>query len=109
MDRRGREPLELIDGDRKRAGAHLLAGETWPIGSGDRFRGVIDRRQPRREFCLREPSAAGRQASGTLAAGSPELAETGGAGTPAAGAPPNWSCSMAPVPARSWTGPMPAS
>ena len=43
MDRPGREPLELIDEIEKELKLACWP-VNWPIGSGDRFRGVIDRR-----------------------------------------------------------------
>ena len=43
MDRPGREPLELIDEIEQELGLACWP-VNWPIGSGDRFRGVIDRR-----------------------------------------------------------------
>ena len=43
MDRPGREPLELLDEIEQELGLACWP-VNWPIGSGDRFRGVIDRR-----------------------------------------------------------------
>ena len=43
MDRPGREPLELLDELEQELGL-VCWPVNWPIGSGDRFRGVIDRR-----------------------------------------------------------------
>ena len=43
MDRPGREPLELIDEIEQELGLACWP-VNWPIGSGERFRGVIDRR-----------------------------------------------------------------
>ncbi|MDV2998806.1 MAG: Peptide chain release factor 3 [Chroococcopsis gigantea SAG 12.99] len=42
MDRPGREPLELLDEIEKELGLQTYA-VNWPIGSGDRFRGVYNR------------------------------------------------------------------
>ena len=42
MDRPGREPLDLLDELEKVLGIRSCP-MTWPIGSGDRFRGVYDR------------------------------------------------------------------
>ncbi len=42
MDREGREPFDLIDEIEKTLGIQCFAA-TWPIGMGDRFRGVYDR------------------------------------------------------------------
>ncbi|MEB3884436.1 peptide chain release factor 3 [Lyngbya sp. CCY1209] len=44
MDRPGREPLELLDEIEKELGLQTYA-VNWPIGMGDRFRGVFDRRK----------------------------------------------------------------
>jgi peptide chain release factor 3 len=43
MDRPGREPLELLDEIEQELGLACWP-VNWPIGSGDRFRGVVDRR-----------------------------------------------------------------
>jgi peptide chain release factor 3 len=72
MDRPGREPLELLDEIEKELGLACWP-VNWPIGSGDRFRGVIDRRS--REVILFERAERGRQsAEKRLAADAPELA-----------------------------------
>ena len=71
MDRPGREPLELIDEIEKELGLTCWP-VNWPIGSGDRFRGVIDRRS--REVILFERAERGRQsAEKRLAADDAEL------------------------------------
>ena len=73
MDRPGREPLELIDEIESELGLTCWP-VNWPIGSGDRFRGVIDRRS--KDVILFERAERGRQsAEKRLAAGSPELAQ----------------------------------
>jgi len=72
MDRPGREPLDLLDEIEKELGLACWP-VNWPIGSGDRFRGVIDRR--RREVVLFERAERGRQsAERRLAADDLELA-----------------------------------
>ena len=72
MDRPGREPLELLDEIEQELGLACWP-VNWPIGSGDRFRGVIDRRS--REVVLFERAERGRQsAERRLSASSPELA-----------------------------------
>jgi len=72
MDRPGRDPLELIDEIEKELGLACWP-VNWPIGSGDRFRGVIDRRS--RDVILFERAERGRQsAEKRLASESPELA-----------------------------------
>lgn len=60
MDRPGREPLELLDEIEKELGLAPWA-VNWPIGSGERFRGVIDRRS--REVILFQRAERGRQAT----------------------------------------------
>jgi len=44
LDRPGREPLELLDEIEKELGLQTYP-VNWPIGMGDRFKGVYDRRQ----------------------------------------------------------------
>lgn len=64
MDRPGREPLELLDEIEKELGLQTYA-VNWPIGSGDRFKGVFDRRQ--RQIHLFERTAHGsREAIDTV-------------------------------------------
>jgi peptide chain release factor 3 len=58
MDRPGREPLELLDEIESELDLACWP-VNWPIGSGDRFRGVIDRRS--REVVLFERAERGRQ------------------------------------------------
>ena len=70
MDRPGREPLELIDEIEQELGLACWP-VNWPIGSGDRFRGVIDRRS--RELLLFERGERGRQSlEQRLAPGDPD-------------------------------------
>ncbi|WP_185466977.1 MULTISPECIES: peptide chain release factor 3 [unclassified Synechococcus] len=59
MDRPGRDPLELIDEIESELGLTCWP-VNWPIGSGDRFRGVIDRR--RRDVILFDRAERGKQA-----------------------------------------------
>ncbi|MBE9077388.1 peptide chain release factor 3 [Romeria aff. gracilis LEGE 07310] len=56
LDRPGREPLELLDEIEQELGLMTYA-VNWPVGMGDRFKGVFDRRQ--RQFHLFERSAHG--------------------------------------------------
>jgi peptide chain release factor 3 len=58
MDRPGREPLELLDEIEQELGLACWP-VNWPIGSGDRFRGVIDRRS--RDVVLFQRAERGRQ------------------------------------------------
>jgi peptide chain release factor 3 len=64
MDRPAREPLELLDEIEQELGLKTYA-VNWPIGMGEEFRGVFDRRQ--RQFHLFERTAHGsREASVTI-------------------------------------------
>jgi len=58
MDRPGREPLELLDEIEQELGLACWP-VNWPIGSGDRFRGVIDRRS--KEVILFQRAERGKQ------------------------------------------------
>ncbi|MFM7471666.1 MAG: GTP-binding protein, partial [Nodosilinea sp.] len=60
MDRPARDPLELLDEIEQRLGMQTYA-VNWPIGMGDRFKGVFDRRH--RQFHLFERSAHGSRAA----------------------------------------------
>ncbi|MCH9713725.1 MAG: peptide chain release factor 3 [Cyanobacteria bacterium] len=60
MDRPGREPLELLDEIEQQLGLACWP-VNWPIGSGDRFRGVIDRRS--HDVILFQRAERGRQSS----------------------------------------------
>ncbi|MFM7455792.1 MAG: GTP-binding protein, partial [Vulcanococcus sp.] len=73
LDRPGREPLELIDEIEQELGLACWP-VNWPIGGGDRFRGLIDRRS--REVVLFERAERGRQAGERrLDVDDPELAD----------------------------------
>jgi peptide chain release factor 3 len=73
MDRPGREPLDLLDEIEKELGLACWP-VNWPIGGGDRFQGVIDRRS--REVVLFERAQRGRQSTEQrLPLDSPLLAE----------------------------------
>lgn len=64
MDRPGREPLELMDEIEQELGLQTYA-VNYPIGMGDRFKGVFDRRQ--RQIHLFERSEHGaREATDTV-------------------------------------------
>ena len=56
MDRPAREPLELLDEIERELGLQTYA-VNWPIGMGEQFRGVFDRRM--RQFHLFERNAHG--------------------------------------------------
>ena len=72
LDRPGREPLELLDEIEQELGLQTYA-VNWPIGTGDRFKGVFDRRG--QQIHLFERSAHGsREATSTiLDLGSPRI------------------------------------
>jgi peptide chain release factor 3 len=74
MDRPAREPLELLDEIEQRLGLQTYA-VNWPIGMGDRFKGVFDRRK--RKIHLFERTAHGsREAkSTTIDLGDPQIEE----------------------------------
>ncbi|MBW4679989.1 MAG: peptide chain release factor 3 [Microcoleus vaginatus WJT46-NPBG5] len=74
LDRPGREPLELLDEIEKELGLATYA-VNWPIGMGDRFKGVYDRRT--QQIHLFERSAHGsREALDTaLDIGDPRIEE----------------------------------
>jgi peptide chain release factor 3 len=64
LDRPGREPLELLDEIEQELGLQTYA-VNWPIGIGDRFKGVFDRRN--QQIHLFERSAHGsREAKDTV-------------------------------------------
>lgn len=60
MDRPAREPLELLDEIEQRLGLQTYA-VNWPIGMGDRFKGVYDRRH--QQIHLFERSIHGKKAA----------------------------------------------
>ena len=64
LDRPGREPLELMDEIEQEVGLQTYA-VNWPIGMGDRFKGVYDRRK--QQIHLFERTAHGsREAKDTV-------------------------------------------
>jgi peptide chain release factor 3 len=64
LDRPGREPLELLDEIEQELGLETYA-VNWPIGMGDRFKGIFDRRK--QQIHLFERSAHGtREAKDTV-------------------------------------------
>ena len=60
MDRPAREPLDLLDELEKILGIRSCP-MTWPIGSGDRFRGVYDRRSQEILFFNRDTENKGKK------------------------------------------------
>ena len=61
LDRPGREPLELLDEIERELGLKTYA-VNWPIGTGDRFKGVYDRHQ--QKIHLFERSIGGKKRAG---------------------------------------------
>ena len=61
LDRPGREPLELLDELERELGLKTYP-VNWPIGMGDRFKGVYDRHQ--RKVHLFERSVGGKKRAG---------------------------------------------
>ncbi len=74
LDRPGREPLELLDEIEQELGLQTYA-VNWPIGMGDRFQGVFDRRS--RKIHLFERSVHGRREAKTTIVdlGDPKIEE----------------------------------
>jgi peptide chain release factor 3 len=74
MDRPGREPLELLDEIEQELGLQTYA-INWPIGIGDRFQGVFDRRH--QVFHLFERRSHGSQeaAETIIKLGDPKIEE----------------------------------
>ncbi|MGK7891741.1 MAG: peptide chain release factor 3 [Leptolyngbyaceae cyanobacterium] len=74
MDRPGRDPLELLDEIEQELGLKTYA-VNWPIGMGDRFKGVFDRRHQR--IHLFERTSHGTKAAGgtTIDLGDPRIEE----------------------------------
>ena len=72
LDRPSREPLELLDEIEQELGLKTYA-VNWPIGTGDRFQGIYDRRQ--QQVHLFERRAHGSKAAGetTIALDDPQL------------------------------------
>lgn len=74
MDRPTRDPLELLDEIEQELGLQTYA-VNWPIGTGDRFKGVFDRRT--RQVHLFERTAHGKRIAGETVfdEGDPRLEE----------------------------------
>jgi peptide chain release factor 3 len=60
MDRPSREPLDLLDELEKILGIRSCP-MTWPIGSGDRFRGVFDRQSQEIHFFQKDQDQKGKR------------------------------------------------
>jgi peptide chain release factor 3 len=74
MDRPGREPLELMDEIEQELGLATYA-VNWPIGSGDRFRGVYDRRTQKIHLFERTTHGKKQAKDVAIALGDPRIEE----------------------------------
>jgi peptide chain release factor 3 len=72
LDRPGREPIELLDEIEQELGLQTYA-VNWPIGTGDRFKGVFDRRQQQIHLFERSKHGAREAYDTTLELGDPKL------------------------------------
>ncbi len=68
MDRPSREPLDLLEELEKILGIRSCP-MTWPIGSGDRFRGVYDRQSQEIHFFQRDSESKGKRVESKKMAG----------------------------------------
>ena len=68
MDRPSREPLDLLDELEKVLGIRSTP-MTWPIGSGDRFRGVYDRQSQEILYFQKDTEAKGKKIEAKKMAG----------------------------------------
>ncbi len=68
MDRPSREPLDLLDELEKVLGIRSCP-MTWPIGSGDRFRGVFDRQSQEIHFFQKDSDQKGKRIESRKMAG----------------------------------------
>lgn len=74
MDRPGREPLELLDEIEKELGLETYA-VNWPIGMGDRFKGVYDRQTKQIHLFERTAHGAKEARDTVINLGDPRLEE----------------------------------
>ncbi len=74
LDRPGREPLELLDEIEQELGLQTYA-VNWPIGMGDRFKGVFDRRQQKVHLFERQAHGSKEAKDTILNWGDPHLEE----------------------------------
>ena len=72
LDRPSREPLELLDEIEKELGLKTYAAN-WPIGTGDRFRGVFDRRQQAIHLFERRAHGSKEAQETAIALGDPQI------------------------------------
>ncbi|MEA5533496.1 peptide chain release factor 3 [Crocosphaera sp. XPORK-15E] len=74
MDRPGREPLELLDQIEQELGLKTYA-VNWPIGMGDRFKGVYSRRQKSIHLFKRRAHGSQQAQEQTIKLGDPKIEE----------------------------------
>ncbi len=72
LDRPGREPLELLDEIEQELGLQTYA-VNWPIGMGDRFKGVFDRRQQQIHLFERRAHGSQEAAETVIDLGNPKI------------------------------------
>lgn len=74
LDRPGREPLELIDEIEQELGLQTYA-VNWPIGIGDRFKGVYDRRSKAIHLFERRAHGSQEASETVIELGDPKIEE----------------------------------
>ncbi|MDJ0599650.1 MAG: peptide chain release factor 3 [Crocosphaera sp.] len=74
MDRPGREPLELLDEIEQELGLKTYA-VNWPIGMGDRFKGVYSRRQKAIHLFERRAHGSQQAQEDVIKLGDPKIEE----------------------------------
>jgi peptide chain release factor 3 len=74
LDRPGREPLELIDEIEQELGLQTYA-VNWPIGMGDRFKGVFDRRKQAIHLFERRAHGSRQAQENVISLGDPKIEE----------------------------------
>lgn len=74
MDRPSREPLELIDEIEQELGLQTYA-VNWPIGMGDRFKGVYDRRSKQIHLFQRTAHGSTQAETTVISLGDPKIEE----------------------------------
>ncbi len=74
LDRPGREPLELIDEIEQEFGLQTYAAN-WPIGMGDRFKGVFDRRRRQIHLFARTAHGSKQAETNIIDLGDPKIEE----------------------------------
>ncbi len=72
LDRPGREPLELLDEIEQELGLQTYA-VNWPVGTGDRFRGVFDRREQALHLFERRAHGSQQAQVTIIALGDPKI------------------------------------